>query len=398
MVDAVKKHQIMIVGGGSGGITVAARLKRANGSLDVAIVEPSEKHYYQPLFTLIGGGASQLEQAVKPMASLIPSGVTWIKDAVAAFEPEKNQVTTQSGKTIQYDYLVVAPGLECYWDGVKGLTSAIGHNGVCSNYSEKYVLDTWRFMQEFKGGTAIFTFPNTPIKCGGAPQKIMYLFEHYMRKHGLRDKSRIIFASAGPRIFGVAKYAEVLSKIVKERGIETLFTHNLVEVKGDSKKAVFQKVETGELVEVPYDFIHVTPPMRSPRFVANSPLADAAGWVEVDKGTTQHVRFPNVFSLGDASSLPTAKTGAAIRKQAPILVSHLLATMAGQKSQESYNGYTSCPLVTGYGRLILAEFDYNSQPMESFPFNQGKERLSMYLLKKYLLPKMYWYGMLKGKA
>lgn len=398
MAEAVKRHQILVIGGGAGGITVAARLKRAQGSLDVAIVEPAENHYYQPLFTLIGGGASRMDQAVKPMASLIPPGVTWIKDSVTAFAPEKNQVTLQSGKEIQYDYLVVSPGLECFWDGVKGLTAAMGRNGVCSNYSEKYVLDTWRFMQEFKGGTAIFTFPNTPIKCGGAPQKIMYLFEHYMRKHGLRDKSRIIFATANPRIFGVTKYADALSQIIKDRGIETLFTHNLVEIKGDSKKAVFQKVDTGEMVEMPYDFIHVTPPMRSPRFVATSPLADAAGWVDVDKGTMKHVRYANIFSLGDASNLPTAKTGAAIRKQAPILVSHLLAAMAGQKSQESYNGYTSCPLVTGYGRLILAEFDYNSQPVESFPFNQAKERLSMYLLKKYLLPKMYWYGMLKGKA
>lgn len=392
------KQKVLIVGGGAGGITVAARLRHAAPALEITIIEPSEVHYYQPLFTLIGGGVSTLAEASRATAELVPSGVTWVKDSVATFNPTHNELNTVGGKTMAYDYLVVAPGLECHWDGVEGLTAALGKKGVCSNYSSKHVLDTWRFFQEFKGGTAIFTFPNTPIKCGGAPQKIMYLFEHYLRLHGLRDKSKVMFASANPGIFGVPKYAAVLSQIIKDRGIETRFQHNLVKVDGERQVATFQKVGTEERVEIPYNFLHVTPPMRSPRFVANSPLADAAGWVEVDKATTRHVRFPNVFSLGDASSLPTGKTGAAIRKQAPVLVSHLLAAMQGQSSTAKYDGYTSCPLVTGYGRLVLAEFDYDSKPVETFPFDQGKERRSMYWLKKYLLPQMYWHGMLKGRV
>jgi sulfide:quinone oxidoreductase len=142
----------------------------------------------------------------------------------------------------------------------------------------------------------------------------------------------------------------------------------------------------------------VVPPQSAPDFIKKSELADKAGWVEVHKHTLQHARFPNVFSLGDCSSLPCSRTGAAIRKQAPVLVENLLAQRAGHKLVASYDGYASCPLVTGYGKLILAEFDYDGRPQESFPFDQSQERYSMYALKAYGLPEMYWNGMLRGRV
>jgi len=395
----VVHHEIVIVGGGTGGITVAAQLLRGWGAKpDVAIIEPNDKHYYQPAWTLVGAGTFRLEDTVRNEADYIPKGATWIRDAVTSFDPDKNRLTTRDGAVIEYDILIVAAGIQLNWGGIKGLKESIGKDGVCSNYSFETVSSTWETLRNFKGGNAIFTQPKGSIKCGGAPQKICYLAEDYLRKHGLRDKSRVIFAAPGKAIFGIPKYRAVLEKVVERKGIETMFQHALVEILSETKQAVFEHVETGERKTIPYDMLHVTPPMGPPDFIKNSPLADESGWVDVDAGTLQHVRYPNVFSLGDASSLPTGKTGAAVRKEAPVLVKNLHAFQEGKPLQARYNGYTSCPVVTGYGSLVLAEFDYNHEPAESFPFNQAKERWSMWILKKYILPKLYWWGMLRGRA
>ncbi|MFG0294699.1 MAG: FAD/NAD(P)-binding oxidoreductase [Maioricimonas sp. JB045] len=391
-------HQIVIVGGGTAGVTVAARLLNQRPELDVAIIEPSAKHFYQPLWTLVGGGMFPREESARNEADVIPDEATWIQDAVTAFDPEAGTITTRDGRTIGYEYLVVAPGIQINWDRIRGLKDALGSGGVCSNYSYEHVEYTWETIHGFRGGTAIFTQPAGAVKCGGAPQKIMYLADEAFRKSGVRDRSTILFASAGARIFAVEKYARELERVVARKGIETRFRHNLVEIRPDAKQAVFEHLDTGEEVVLSYDMMHVTPPMGAPDFVAQSPLANQDGWVDVDQYTLQHNRFSNVFGLGDASSLPTSKTGAAVRKQAPVVVANLLADMDGQPLAACYDGYTSCPVVTGYNSLVLAEFNYDKQPEETFSFNQARERFSMLMLKKYGLPAMYWHGMLKGRV
>ncbi len=390
-------HQVVIVGGGNAGISVAARLRRANRNLDVAIVEPSEKHYYQPLWTLVGGGVFDKRVTEHSEQSVIPGGVTWIREAVSEICPEENGLLTATGKHVGYDFLVLAPGIQIDWDRIPGLVEAIGHDGVCSNYSFEYVDKTWEFLNAFTGGTAIFTHPATPVKCGGAPQKIAYLADDAFRKNGVREKTNILFMCANASIFAVPKYAATLTKVVARKGIDARFRQNLVEVLGDEKKAVFEHLDTGERTTLAYDLLHVTPPMSAPDFLKRGPLGNADGWVDVDKYTLEHVRYPNVFALGDASSLPTSKTGAAVRKQAPVLVKNLLAAIASQPLSARYDGYTACPLVTGYGKLVMAEFDYDGNPKESFPFDQSKERRSMYLFKAHALPRLYWHGIMKGR-
>ncbi len=393
-----RHHQIVIVGGGTAGLTVAARLKRANPKLDVALIEPSEHHYYQPLWTLVGGGIYPREASRRREADFIPTGVTWIQDAVTTFDPDQNRLSTRDGATLSYDFLVVAPGLKIDWDRIPGLRQSLGQNGVCSNYAYEHVEYSWQTIRSFQGGVALFTQPSGVIKCGGAPQKIMYLAEEHFRRSGVRDRSQVVFASAAPRIFAVEAYARTLEKIVAERQIETRFRSELIEVRGPAREAVFRDLASGETRVQTFDMMHVTPPMGPPTFVAQSPLADAEGYVAVDRFTLQHVRHPNVFGIGDAASLPTSKTGAAIRKQAPALVENLLAVIAGQPPRAQYDGYTSCPLVTGYSSMVLAEFDYDKQPAESFPFDQSQPRYSMMLLKKLGLPALYWHGMLRGRV
>lgn len=392
--------QIVIVGAGNAGISVAARLLR-KGLSSVAIIDPATQHYYQPAWTLVGSGAFDAKQTARPMAAVIPKGAVWIQKQVTGFVPEQNRVLLQDGTALTYDYLVAAPGIQLNWEAVKGLPEALGKNGVCSNYSFAHVPYTWETIKNFGGGRALFTSPPTLVKCGGAPQKIMYMATDYFRRQGLLNKAAIEFWSGGTRLFGVAKYENTLLKVCQRGNIALRFFQRLEEINGPGKRARFVGIgEANNGVEtwVDFEMIHVTPPQSAPDFVRQSPLANAAGWVDVNKATLQHNKYANVFSLGDASSLPTSKTGAAIRKQAPVLVANLLAAIENRPLNATYNGYTSCPIVTGYGKLVLAEFDYNNQPAETFPFDQSKERWTMYQLKRFVLPWLYWNKILKGTA
>ncbi|HPH82245.1 MAG TPA: FAD/NAD(P)-binding oxidoreductase, partial [Flavobacteriales bacterium] len=369
--------QILIIGGGNAGISVAAQLLIKNKQLDIAIVDPSEKHYYQPAWTLVGGGAFDIQKTERTEASVIPKGVKWIKEKVISFNPEKDSIELSNGEHITYGYLVVAPGIQLNWKDIKGLKETLGKNGVCSNYSFETAPYTFECFKNFKGGKAIFHNPTTPVKCGGAPHKIMYMAADYFRKNGLLDKADIQYWSGVGKLFAVEKYEKTLLKVVERGNIKLNFNVQLTEIDGPGKKALFVGIGADNKdvqTWVNFDMIHVTPPQSAPDFVRNSSLANAAGWVEVNKNTLQHVRYPKIFSLGDAAGLPISKTGAAIRKQAPVLVTNVLDALAGRPLSASYLGYTSCPLVTGYGKLVLAEFDYNNTPMETFPFDQSKER------------------------
>ncbi len=393
-------HQIVIVGGGNAGISVAAQLLLKNAKLDIAIIDPADKHYYQPAWTLVGSGVFDIKKTERSEASVMPKGVQWIKESVQSFEPEKNEVKT-GGDVYTYDYLVVCPGIQLNWSAVKGLTETLGKNNVCSNYSFKTAPYTFECIKNLKKGKAIFHNPHTPVKCGGAPHKIMYMAADYFRKQGVLDDIDIQYWSGAGKLFAVEKYEKTLLGVCDKANIKLNFMERLEEIDGPNKRARFVGFgEKNKDVEtwVDFDMIHVTPPQSAPDFIKNSVLANAAGWVDVDKNTLQHVKFQNIFSLGDASGLPTSKTGAAIRKQAPVVVANLLSLIGQNPLDMAYTGYTSCPLLTGYGKLVLAEFDYNNQPQETFPFDQSKERWSMYMLKKEVLPRMYWNMILKGKA
>ena len=405
LVPTREHFRVVLIGGGTAGITVAARL-RHHGLKDMAIIEPSSKHYYQPMWTLVGAGVSRVEDTVRDEARYIPKGVRWIQDRAVEVDPVAREVRTAEGLRVGYDYLVVAPGIQLDWNKVRGLREALETPFVSSNYDFALAPKTWELIRNFQGGTALFTHPATPVKCAGAPQKIMYLAADHWRRTGLLERTKVIFGSANKAIFGVKPFADVLNGVVARYGIGTRFQHNLVEVRGDRREAVFEVTgEDGSKAEVliPYEMLHVTPPQSAPDFIQRSPLAHAEGpnkgWVKADKYTLRHPDYPEVFALGDASDLPTSRTGAAIRKQAPVLVENLLAVMEGREPQARYDGYASCPLTTGYGKLLLAEFDYDGKPAPSFPLiNTLKERRDMWLMKKYGLPRLYWGLMLRGRA
>jgi sulfide:quinone oxidoreductase len=397
-----KHHQIVVVGGGAAGITFTAQLFRRNSQLDVAIIEPSTKHYYQPAWTLVGAGEYNVKDTVREEKDYIPTGATWIQDYVEKLDPDHNLVITGGGNQISYDYLVVCSGIQIDWHLIKGLPESLGKGGVCSNYSYQTVPYTWEAIKNFQGGNALFTFPATPIKCPGAPQKIMYLADDTFRRNGVRDKSKLMYCAAGAKIFSIDAYAKTLMEVVQRKSLDLKFLYNLKEIKSDSKEAIFDVTTDNGVQEVTlaYDLIHVTPPMSAPDFIKQSKLAvqsSPLGWVDVDKHSLQHNVYANVFAIGDCTSAPCSKTAAAVRRQAPVVVGNILSLLAKKTPGGSYNGYACCPLVTGYGKTIMAEFDYTAQPCPTFPIDQTQEHYSMWLIKKYGLPWVYWNRMLKGK-
>lgn len=390
---------VVIIGGGAAGITVAAQIRRHRKTLSVALVEPSDTHAYQPGWTLVGAGVFSMKQTQRREETLIPAGVTWLQARAETFEPERNTVILADGRRLTYGSLVVCPGLQLDWDKIEGLADTLGRNGVCSNYASAHAEYTWRCIQGLNGGIALFTQPPMPIKCAGAPQKIMYLAADALRRSKRLDQVDVEFCLAGDVLFGVPFFVPALQGIVDEYGIKVNYRHTLKAVDGPARKAVFTTTgpdgQAHEMVR-DFDMLHVTPPQSAPDFIRNSPLANEAGWVSVDPATLQHTRFPNVFGLGDAAGTTNAKTAAAVRLQAPVVVRNLLAGIDRTKLAATYDGYGSCPLTTAYGKVVLAEFGYGGKIMPSFPIDPRVPRFSAWLLKQNFLPYMYWNWMLKG--
>lgn len=396
-------HEVVIIGGGAAGLAVASSLLARSPGLDIAIIDPADVHYYQPGWTLVGAGVFDAAQTARTMASLLPAGVHWIKAAVAAFEPDKNVVILDGCRIVKYAQLVVCPGLKLDWHAIEGLPETLGRHGVTSNYRYDLAPYTWELVRKLKGGRAVFTQPPMPIKCAGAPQKAMYLSADHWKRSGVLKDIQIDFCNAGAVLFGVSAYVPALMAYVKAYGAHLNFGENLVAIDGPAKKATFAKAGpdgTRTLVTREFDMIHVVPPQKAPDFVRVSPLADAAGWVEVDPATLRHTRYENVFALGDVGSMGNAKTAAAARKQAPVVAHNLLANRKGAALSARYDGYGSCPLTVERGKIVLAEFVYGGKVAPTFPawLIDGTQPSTLaWYLKERVMPPLYWKAMLKGR-
>eukprot|EP00934_Nitzschia_sp_Nitz4_P000361 Nitzschia sp. Nitz4//scaffold5_size260463//5469//6833//NITZ4_000934-RA/size260463-processed-gene-0.284-mRNA-1//1//CDS//3329555196//361//frame0 len=399
--DGAEKHRIVIVGGGTAGIGIAAQL-RNKGEKDIVILDPASQHYYQPLWTLVGGGLKQNTGSAKPMSSVVPKGVKLIKDAAGSFDPDNNTVTTDGGKEVKYDYLVVATGMQTHWDKIEGLQETIGKNGVISIYDYHYSQNAQEVIKNTKEGNLIFTqHTDSPIKCGGAPQKIMWLTEDKATREGYRNKVNIKWVIPQPSMFPIKKYGDVLAEEAADRGIERHHGLRLAKIDGPNKKATFQDIkDPKKSVVMDFNILHVIPFMKPPQALCDSKLSDEKGFVTVDKDTLQHTKYPNIFAAGDCTNLPTSKTMAAIARQAPVLVNNLLMQDKSKPLNAVYDGYTSCPITTRKNRLLLAEFKYGGEIAETFPIFQSYPRRVFMFFKETIFPIAYfnfylpgyWYG------
>jgi len=396
-------HQLVIVGGGSAGISVATSLLKRKRDLRITIIDPADVHYYQPGFTLVGGGVFRVEQTSRSMGAVMPSKVNWIQAAVESFDPASNSVTLDSGDTVTYERMIVCPGLKMDWDAVEGLKETLGKNGVTSNYLPDFAPYTWELVSNLKTGKAVFTQPPMPIKCAGAPQKALYLSADQWHRSGHLRNIDIEFYNAGGVLFGVADYVPALQKYIDKYDVSLKFNHNLVKVDGESKTAWFTRTDgdgSTETVSTHFDMLHVCPPQCAPDFIKASALADEGGWLDVDPKTLRHKNFNNIWGLGDVMNTPNAKTAAAVRKQAPVVAANILEDIKETGNLYGYDGYGACPLTVERGKIVLAEFRYGGKLAPTLPtwLLQGTRPTWLaWFLKKDIMPRLYWDGMLRGK-
>ncbi|NVZ16603.1 MULTISPECIES: FAD/NAD(P)-binding oxidoreductase [unclassified Pseudomonas] len=391
---------IVVIGGGSAGIGLLASLLKRDPHLNIILIEPSDHHYYQPAWTLVGGGAYDVTRTVRPMADVLPNGVTWIQAAVSELLPDEQTLVLDSGQRVSWKNLIVCPGLRLAWEKIEGLQETLGRHGVTSNYSYEHAAYTWQLVRQLKNGKALFTQPAMPIKCAGAPQKAMYLScDHWLRQGDLKN-IKVEFNLAGAALFGVPTFVPPLMKYVEKYSAQLAFNSNLVKVDGPARKAWFEIKDAEGNVRVEektFDLLHVVPPQVSPDFIRHSPLADAAGWCEVNPQSLQHLRYPHIFGLGDVCSTTNAKTAAAVRKQIVVVAENLLALRRQAPLPLKYDGYGSCPLTVEKGKVVLAEFGYGGKLLPTFPLDPTVARRSAWFLKASFLPWFYWNGMLKGR-
>ena len=396
------RYDVVIVGGGAGGISAASSLLKRRPDLDIALIEPRDSHYYQPGWTLVGGGVFDRRMTERPMADVMPDDVHWVRTAVAGFEPEDSAVVLEDGERLFYKILITAPGLKLDWGKIEGLGETLGKNGVTSNYLYGMAPYTWELVQGLKEGRALFSQPPMPIKCAGAPQKAMYLACDHWKRTGVLSDIDVSFHNAGGVLFGVKDYVPALESYVDRYGIGLHFNRTLVAVDGPGRTATFTEADgaggTRQTSER-FDMIHVVPPQCAPDFIAQSALAGEAGWVEVNAESLRHTRFGNVFALGDVCSAPNAKTAAAVRKQAPVVAENALAVLDGKTPRAIYDGYGSCPLTVERGKIVLAEFGYGGKLLPTFPgwiVDGTKPSGLSWFLKEKMLPAIYWRLMLRG--
>ena len=420
--------KILIIGGGAAGCSFAARLMLRLKNPDITLIDPSERQYYQPGFTFIASGVFKPNEVWKPMGDCLPKGVKWVKDAVVALDPVKQQARTAGGQRFDYDFLVLTPGLQINWNKVEGISrETLGEGNAHCIYDFEGAQKTWTALQDFttKGGRGVFTDTYTKLKCGGAPKKICLLAEHLSRKKGTRENIQFNYFCSGDALYNVPLYTPRLLQIFDERNIGVEVNHRVKGIDTQKKQVYLEKhekqvvmefdetkgceVEVEKKIITPlvedYDFLSFVPPQSAPDFVRESGLSWTEGslakdaWVMADKETLLHQTFPNIVTLGDVAGIPTSKTSSAIRIQLPVAVDNLIDVMLGREPSKKYNGYACCPIVTDYGHVLLCEFDYNKEADITFPFtlqDMSKEQYSAWMLKRHFLKPMFFYGMLNG--
>ena len=395
------QHEVVVIGGGNAGISLAARLQRY-GVKDVAVVEPRDHHLYQPLFSHIAGGRAQAKEAIRPQETVIPDGVTWIRDSAVDVDTDANTVTLASGSTVAYGQLVVCPGLQYDWGAVPGLAEAVHSPHGASHYEFELAPKAWTLLSGLTSGTALFTMPSGPIKCGGASQKPMYLACDYWREQGVLDQIRVVMVQPYPTVFGVAEVDRELDRKIAEYGIELRTDSELVSVDAAGRTATIRDLGSGTEEALKYDVLNAVPPQSAPDWLKATDLpaaGDTGGFVEVDRQTLRHIRFPNVWSLGDAAGTTNSKSGGALRKQTMVLAKNLVAARKGKPLPARYNGYSVCPFTVSRNTVVFAEFDDRYRPMPTIPRvpTWNESRLS-WVVDRDIFPQVYWNLILKGRA
>ena len=410
------KARIVIIGAGAAGTALVNHLVQRLDGAQITILDARAEHLYQPGLSLVAAGLKPAAYTLSKTTDWLPSGITLVTENAAAIDPLTKTVATTGGQSLSYDFLVVAPGLVLDHAAIEGFSlDLVGQNGVGALYAgPQYAAKTWQAASEFteKGGVGLFTRPATEMKCAGAPIKHTFLIEDIASRGGAAGKYEMHYAAPQQALFSVPIVHEKLRMLFGARGIAAHYGHTLKSIDPGAKRATFvetrvdaaTKVETRTDVEMPYDYLHVIPPQRAPDVIRQSGLSWAdkwtdQGWVEVDMKSLRHLRYPEIFALGDVAGVPKGKTAASVKWMVPVVEDHLVAAIEGREGTAVYDGYTSCPMITRVGRAMLVEFDYHNNLVPSFPgVIAPLEELWISWLMKEVALKATYNAMLRGKA
>ena len=392
-------HRVIVIGGGNGGISVAARLRNA-GVDDIAIIEPREEHLYKPLFSHVAGGTAPASITVRPQRDVMPKGVEWIQDAVASVQPDSDAVVLESGDRLTYDQLIVCPGIQLDWDRVPGLVDAMQTPAAASHYQFELAKKASALLRDLKEGTVVFTQPDGPASCAGAAQKPMYQACDYWRATGVLDALRVVMVVPTPTAF-LEPFDRELERKIAEYGIELRTRSVLLRVDAEAQEVVLGGPNGPEHVH--YDVLNVEPPQSAPDWLKATSLAVpgvSGGFVEVDPRTLRHPRFPNVWALGDAAATTNSKCGGALRKQTWVVAKNVKKALRGKEPSARYDGYAVCPFTVSRSTVVWAEFDDQGRQKPTIPFYKRMYRESRlsWVFDRHVLPWVYWNLILTGRV
>ncbi|MCR2764400.1 NAD(P)/FAD-dependent oxidoreductase [Microbacterium sp. zg.B48] len=402
MHSAPRHHQVVVIGGGNAGLSVAGRLRRM-GVDDVVVVEPRAHHRYQPLFSHIAGGTAPAAMALRDQADVMPKGVGWIRDAVTAVDAESSSLLLASGTRLGYDHVIVCPGIQRDWDAIPGLAAAMASRSGASNYEFELAAKASPLLRDLRRGTVVFSQPPGPASCAGAAQKPMYLACDYWRRTGVLGNIRVILLVPDESVFGIPEIDAELDRKITEYGIELRTRTQLLDVDAEERTALVGRPDGTGREKLSYDVLMVEPPQSAPDWLKRSTLPSAdetRGFVEVDPRTLRHKRYENVWSLGDAAATTNSKSGGALRKQTLTLAKNLAAALKGKPAVAAYEGYSVCPFTVSRSTVVFAEFDDRGELKPTIPFWKGlaRERRLTWVLDRHILPWVYWHMILKGRA
>ncbi len=409
-----KKARIVIAGGGTAGIIAAARARRSAPNAQIVLISPNELHLYQSGQLFVAAGLEKEQKYLRKSVDLLPENVTWLKEKVISFDPKHNTLKTEKSGEVFYDILIVALGGEYDYSAIEGLSAdMIGKKEIASVYlndtikgtargakSTNAVFDKMLHSAKFakKPLRVLFTEPNTPVKGAGTSLSLLFLYNSFLKKIFANKNVHFTFVTADTKLLSLKSFDEVLRKEVnKHKNIDIVYEHDIIAIDSDKKRAYFKNRD--EKKEFEYDYIHIVPPLKAVKAIRESSLAilkgSQKGWMEVDEKTLRHKIYENVFGIGDIVGLGDKKSGAAAQHQGIILQDNIAAALEGDKLKYSYDGYTASPIVTSYGKVLLAEYN-EKKPLATFILNPYESRRIWWYLQRYFMPWAYFNLLMRG--
>ena len=391
--------KLLVLGAGTAGTMVVNKLRpRLDDDWQITVVDANEAHHYQPGYLFIPFGIYNRNDIVKSRRDFVPAGVEFVLGEIDVVEPEANRVKLMDGTTFDYDYLVIASGTTPRPDQTPGLESDAYGDTIHDFYTLDGAEALARKLQTWDGGRMAVNVIEMPIKCPVAPLEFTFLADWYFHERGMRDAVELVYVTPLPGAFTKPVASKHLGSLLTEKKVMVEEDYFLMEV--DSNE---QKLVSYDEREVPYDLLVTIPVNMGADYVARSGMGDELNYVPVDKGTFLSKDYDNVFAIGDASNIPTSKAGSVAHFAVEVFTENFLRHIAGMEMTETFDGHANCFIESGFGKGMLIDFNYDTEPLPGKyplpgigPFSLLKET-EMNHWGKMMFKWVYWNLLLKGK-